>query len=584
MPGIPITTRLTLTSIVLITMLWAGTLLAQASAVTVEITGLEDAQADNVRAHLSLTDLEAGASERHVRRLFGDAPAEIRDALRALGYYEPAIDSDLETTADGWLVRFSIRPGPPVVVENIDYRIEGPGADDPVLKGLAADFPLQSGDTLNHARYQASKNRIRDAALQRGYFDFRFLRHRLEVDLVDHRADAILHVATGPRYRFGEVTLEQTTFRDDFLRRYLPFAPGDPYHQRELVELRQALTNSGYFSRVDVKPRRKATNGDRVPVVVRLNPLKQHEYRFGIGYGTDTGPRALTGWTVRHLNAKGHRADTELNVSAIRQRLEANYQIPLEDPAHDTLSYAAGIQQEEVDGNPSQRLTSEARLSHLRDDGWLFTRFLRLEQETFEIGATDERTTLLLPGVIFSRVVAKDRLNPREGHRLSLTLQGAHDSLLSDVSLGQAILRGKRIDPLGERNRLLTRVDLGGTLIDEFEEVPTSLRFFAGGDQSVRGYDYRQLGPEDESGEVVGGKYLAVASVEFEHRFREKWGVAAFVDTGNAYDEPGTDLKTGIGVGLRWFSPVGPLRLDFASPVDDDDRGLRIHFHMGPDL
>ncbi|MFP5506345.1 MAG: autotransporter assembly complex protein TamA, partial [Gammaproteobacteria bacterium] len=121
------------------------------------------------------------------------------------------------------------------------------------------------------------------------------------------------------------------------------------------------------------------------------------------------------------------------------------------------------------------------------------------------------------------------------------------------------------------------------TWIDGFRELPASLRFFAGGDQSVRGYDFQELGPRDASGQVIGGKHLVFGSLEYEHRVHGNWGVAAFVDTGNAFNSTHEGLETGAGIGLRWRSPIGMVRLDLAAAVSQDN-ALRLHFTLGPDL
>jgi translocation and assembly module TamA len=173
-------------------------------------------------------------------------------------------------------------------------------------------------------------------------------------------------------------------------------------------------------------------------------------------------------------------------------------------------------------------------------------------------------------------------LNPSHGHQISFGVAAAAESLLSDTDLVQLDLRGKRVDTLSERWRLLTRAEAGVTLIDSVDDLPASLRFYAGGDNSVRGYDYQSLGPLGDDGDVIGGRYLVAASAEVDYLIKDKWRLAAFVDTGNAFDDTDTELKTGAGIGARWQSPVGPVRLDFAVPLDED--GWQIHFTLGPDL
>jgi translocation and assembly module TamA len=127
---------------------------------------------------------------------------------------------------------------------------------------------------------------------------------------------------------------------------------------------------------------------------------------------------------------------------------------------------------------------------------------------------------------------------------------------------------------------------MGYTLVDDFNRLPTSLRFFAGGDSSIRGYEYESLGPKNENGDVIGGEALIVGSIELDYNFKESWSVAAFVDSGNAFSDEEIDVKTGAGFGIRWQSPIGPIRLDIGFPIDDPDenKSYRIHFTLGPDL
>jgi translocation and assembly module TamA len=140
---------------------------------------------------------------------------------------------------------------------------------------------------------------------------------------------------------------------------------------------------------------------------------------------------------------------------------------------------------------------------------------------------------------------------------------------------GRALLRG--VLPLGERGRLLLRSELGATAVDELGDLPASQRFFAGGDQSVRGYSYQSLGPTDADGNVLGGKYLSTYSVEAEYRIHGNWGAAVFADAGGADDDPSPPLSRGIGAGVRYRAPVGTLQLDLAHPLDGDESGVRPH-------
>ena len=179
---------------------------------------------------------------------------------------------------------------------------------------------------------------------------------------------------------------------------------------------------------------------------------------------------------------------------------------------------------------------------------------------------------------------ADGRLNIDKGFRFDATLKAANDAVLSDANMASLELGFKAVLPLTERFRVLTRANLGATYIEDFNALPPSLRFFAGGDHSVRGYAYEQLGPEDDTGTVIGGRYLATASAEVDYRFKENWRVALFTDIGNAMIEPNEKLKQSVGFGIRWISPIGSIRLDLAQAIDEPDKPWRLHLTLGPDL
>lgn len=233
----------------------------------------------------------------------------------------------------------------------------------------------------------------------------------------------------------------------------------------------------------------------------------------------------------------------------------------------------------------SERFTLGTQWQHQPEHEWQRTLSLRWEQENYRTGDDEGQSTLLLPGIAFSRLHSDNKVDPNRGFRLQLDLTGANQALLSDADLLHLNLQAKGLITLGAGHRILSRVQLGGIATNAFELIPPSLRFFAGGDQSVRGYDYQTLSPRDSEGERVGGRYLAVGSLEYQYPLLERWRLATFVDHGNAIDGFSDPLKTGVGFGVRWVSPVGPIRLDLAHALDQDEgSGFRIHFSMGPEL
>jgi translocation and assembly module TamA len=283
------------------------------------------------------------------------------------------------------------------------------------------------------------------------------------------------------------------------------------------------------------------------------------------------------------LNRRGHRAEAEIQASQILQSFQTSYFIPGPYPRTDVLSFNVGYQREDTDTSLSETGLIGAQRTQSRG-GWREALSLTYQREDFEVGLDSGISNLLVPGASWERVKADDRIFTTNGYRLRLGIQGAEGSLLSDSSFLQGNVQAKAIRTLGERNRIIGRAEFGYTQTDELRELPPRFRFFAGGDQSVRGFGYREVGPEDEEGNVIGGESLMVASLEYELRFLEKWGAAVFYDTGSASESFGGVLSRGAGLGLRWRSPIGPIRADVAWALSEEGRPIRFHLNIGPDL
>ncbi|MDH3871937.1 MAG: autotransporter assembly complex protein TamA [Gammaproteobacteria bacterium] len=571
--------RLLLAAVVLILMVADAR-----AALQVRVEGIEEPLLGNVLALLTLQRERetSGLGEGHVRRYFRRAPAEIRKALEPYGYYAVQMDARLEESGGDWLAWFRIEPGEPLRYRTVTVSLIGAGEQDAVLNEALTGFPLQQGQVAVHSDYEAAKAGLQKLAIEQGYLDAVYQRHELRIDPAAGYAEVQLLLDSGPQYRFGELVFAPGKLSEELLRRYVTFKPGQPYSYRRLLDLQRALEDSDYFAQVEVVPLSEQAQGAVVPVQVDLETHKRNKYSVGLGFGTDTGLRGLLGWENRRVNRYGHRMGASLRGSEIGSELKANYSLPLANPRSDRLEFTAGIVDEDTDTTDStlHKFAIGRRVARGR---WRETLSLSYEREDYNVGLTDESTSLLIPGISYSQVRADNRLVANRGWRLQFDLRGAAEQLLSDTSFVQSELRGKWIHGLGERGRIITRAEAGTTWIDEDNLLPVSVRFFAGGDQSVRGYDYQELGPRDASGDVVGGRHRVFGSLEYEHRIKGNWGLAAFVDTGNAFDSFSDGLETGAGIGLRWKSPIGMVRIDVASAVSQDN-GLRLHFTLGPDL
>lgn len=553
--------------------------------VEVSFTGIEGAALANVEQSVTLERQKDNPrlSDGRVRVLFARAPAEIRSALQALGYYRSTIGSSIDESDGVWRARFSIDPGPPLMVRSLDVTLEGEAREDPAFAQLLAAFPLKIGAHMHHGRYAEGKRALERLATDRGYFDAHFSVSEIRIDLEAYAADVRIVYATGQRYHFGEIALPDTVLKPAFLERFLQLRSGQPYLSSALLETESALKNSDYFASVRVSAQRERAVDFAVPVSVELEPKKPNRYTMGAGFGTDTGPRARLGWERRYMTRGGHRLSTDLSVSPVINNLSARYVIPIRDPRTDRLTLSGSISREDTDSSKSWTYRVGAARSAPRW-GWGETLSIDYEFEDFDVAGVSETASLLIPSARYLRVWADDRLHVKRGLRLAFGVEGAHDYLLSDVSFVKADLSAKYIHELFDAGRILLRADMGALASSDFDALSATHRFFAGGDNSIRGFDFESLGPKDDAGEVVGGHYLAVGSVEYEHVVKGNWSAAVFTDFGNAFDDFSEDLEIGVGVGVRWRSPVGPVRLDVATGISEPDYPVRLHIVIGPDL
>jgi translocation and assembly module TamA len=348
--------------------------------------------------------------------------------------------------------------------------------------------------------------------------------------------------------------------------------------------LYESLNGSGYFGSVSIRTK-PATNGSHeVPVFILLTPGIRRVYTAGLGYATDIGLQGRLGYTNRRRNSKGHMFDSRLRVSRIDSELTGTYRWPRGNPNKEWVGFYGGFQRKRTETSDSDTVTLGARLAYNRGEHWLESPYVNLSNEDFKVGEQVDSTRLLTPGVTWESTVGRDVRRMRSGRRINLQITGAHKSFASDTSFLQLTASAKWVTSFSEANRLLARVDLGYTAKTDVEDLPATVRFFAGGDNSVRGYDYETIGPVDADGAVTGGNNLAVFSVEFDRLVAKSWSVAAFIDTGTAFNDFDVDFQTGAGIGIRWYSPLGPIRVDVAHPFGESDRSTRLHITLGPDL
>lgn len=559
-----------------------------AERVTIQVAGIAGPALDNVRTALELPRdlITDGVVDRPwLERFRRQIPRRVRQALEPYGYFEPQVKvAFTEQPGPRYLIEVTVDPGEPVRIGQVRVLLEGPGREEAKLEHLVAEPPLVSGDLLRQDRYDAYKGRLKARAIELGYLQADFSRHRLAVSLANHRADIDLVLQTGPLFFFGNPLIHGAPdFPDPFLRRYLAFRPGERFAYRLLGKTQIRYLDSDRFKDVLITPHLELAADQQVPVSIQLVPSDPRRLRPGVGYGTDTGPRFSLRYQDVNVFQLGHELKLETSLSPTKQAFTGRYLLPSPAALENVTALRFDLTREKTDTYTSRSISSEIERIHSLGPGLLGSVFLRLLQEDYRVGTVDQRSRLVLPGLRFSWQQLQDPIRPRQGFGLSAEVRGARKALASDLSLLQILVDGNLLVPLPWRLSLLTRGQVATTLLsDPLAEIPASLRFFAGGDKSVRGYDYQSLGPRDENGVVVGGKNLVTASVELERAIGKNWGVAAFYDIGNAFNNiRALQWAQGAGLGLRYYTLVGPLRIDLARRVGGMPSAYRLHLSVG---
>ncbi|MCC7096973.1 MAG: outer membrane protein assembly factor [Thermomonas sp.] len=616
----------------------------------IRIEGLHDPAVEaNVRSALSLQDaLDRELRPRRLAYLLRTANDEVRTALEPFGYYAPTItiqrsdrsgitstahdeadegsaddvasgdaksdsplleDDDsavdppdpeakgtIRSRGDALTVTITINLGPPVRVRGFDLGVDGAASTDPTVAAALAQFQPRAGEVMNHALYEDGKARISRALSAHGWFDASLDEHRVEVTREAQAADLQLRWNSGQRYTLGEARFNQTPtpfLRDDLLRKLVPWQVGEAYDDAELERLRRSLVALDYFALVDVQAQPDQASDHRTPVAVELTPAKRSIYTLGLSYGTLDGPGISASVERRYLNSRGHKALAQVDWARLRKAVTLQYRIP----AFAWLDgwYTASLQasDEQTDYVNSRRLEFVASRSgqyndhlnliaslHLLRERWAYRSILK-PTEDFRFAS------FLYPALQADYIAVDDRMAPRRGFGASAILRGGQGGSDGHASFAQLYLSAQWFHGFDADSRLIVRGEFGHTFTDDVLDLPPSLRFYAGGDRSVRGYGWHEIGPRivTSGGDFfTGAPNLLTASLEYERYFNGPWGAAVFVDSGSAFDGRRPDMHTGVGIGLRWRSPVGPVRIDLAHGLNDPDSPVTLHLNIGADL
>lgn len=577
----------------LVILLIAASLVAHAK-INVVIEGVTDeAELQNIKARLGIMQVEETAEtpRRHVRSLYIRGQQEIKEALQPFGYYKTEVESEISQSGKNWNIKYKVKLGAPVKITEVINILEGDGAQLSLFTKLQQDFALKEGYQFNQLSYDNYKKALLNTADIYGYFDARFLTQQIIIDPKANTAQIHLIFNTGKPYYYGHIQFESEYFSPKFLHRFLNIKPGEAYDENKIAELQADLLNSGFFASSLVEANRETLEDDTIPIVIEVTPRNRFTYTAGAGYGTDMGARANLGFQWRRITDTGHSLRLDLEPAQYLQKYSLGYRMPAEQPARDYYEVYTAYIAEQPEGRVLDSTTKQ--LGGVWSVGQSLNSVQRVlsltyQEDNYIDQAGNTSSSLVLPRASWEWIDTKDRYNVTKGYRARVDLRGTAEAIGSTTEFIQGELNAKAIYAFTDTTRLVTRGQFGATLDATLEAIPPSLRFYAGGDNSVRGYLFEGLGVtvvnDNGKKQNIGGSYVVVGSLELDQLIYGDFGVAAFFDTGNAMIRLNEPLAQGFGVGIRYKTPIGSVRFDLATPISESTNQVRVHFSMGPEL
>jgi len=544
-----------------------------------EIQGISGELEGNVELYIKqLVD------EKNSKALKRHAKSQVEMSLKALGYYKPTIKISFDNAEQ--LLIVNVERGPVTRVADIKVTITGSGKDDAEFMSVVNSIKIKQGDFLNHGKYEAARKRIESQLLELGYFDAKWHEHKLAVSLKNNNARVIFNVDTGPRYQFGDITIGSETPAEKYIRSLAEFKQGQPYKATEISDYNLALSSTPYFASVRVYADIAKRKNNQVPINVDVLHKPANSFEVGGGYSTDLGPKVRFKWTKPWITEDGHYLESNLNVSERQQDISLGYTVPVDDPNDDLWRFSLGYKLEDELTNDlySRIFTGQLQRQWLTDDDWVRTAFLRRDYETYRIGDEEQSAKMLMPGISYAKKDTEGGTTPYKGYQWMMSAEFGLKDMMSSTNILRLQLQNAWLTTFADRHMLFLRANLGAMLVDNINEVPLSLRFYAGGDQSVRGFAYESISPEDEKGRLIGGKYLMSGTVEYNYQFAEHWRAALFVDSGTATNDFTDRVEVGAGFGFRYLTPVGPVRIDHAWGLTKESKSTRLSITIGPEI
>ncbi len=564
---------------------WPAFSIAQSNRYTLSIEGAGQLTA-LLEKHLlvAVRRDELAKQPQRLRTLVERTPQEARSILAAEGYFGATVEANAAGDPIEAVV-LRVELGDPVVVRGVDIRLRGAvteadTAHSPSPASVRAAWQLKAGQRFRQADWDESKSAVLRALLAGAFPAATIRRSQATIDADANAADLEVEIDSGPAYRFGDLAIIGLLRHDESIVRNLnTIRPGQPVSQRALAELQTRLYNVPYFSSVTVSvDPQSATDPAALPINIAIEEAPRFKVDLGAGYSTNTGLRMQAGFTDVDLFDKGWRWKSALRIDEREQRIETGLVFPVRP---DGWQNDIGANAMRTDISSFVVESYNFTVKHAKTEGRIERAITgaAIASREYPQGGTVTFKKALVPGYSWQYRSFDDLLDPRRGYEIGGQIAGGHKSLYSDQNFARLYGRAIGVVTLAQANTFIVRAEGGIVFAPSRQDIPATLLFRAGGDQSIRGYAYQSIGVA-EARAIVGGRYLVIGGVEYIRWIQPKWGMAAFVEAGDAYDDyADMQLKYGFGVGARWRSPVGPISFDIAH--GEAARSTRVHFSIG---
>ena len=549
-----------------------------------------------------------------LQRLVRDAPEQVKNLVATAGFYTPTVEVRVDINAERPVVTVEVEPGQPVTVDKVELELRGFDPTPPLAasepfdtEALKRNWALKTGSIFRQSDWESAKRALLREVVQTRYPRAQLVDTQAVVDPDTHKVSLLVILDSGPELRFGELRIEGLQRYDPSIIRNLnKIRPGEYYSESALQLYQARLQDTGYFASVEVSadmssilneqieagqekqeaeavgeaPAKTSANrgpSPQLPLVVRVTENKQQNVSAGIGFSTNTGNRVQLNYD--NLNVWNTRFKSALTMETKKQTAHGTFYFPTTERGYND-SVGASFERSDI----SNEITAVSSVTAKRNwGGTNLERSLTFEflSETKTVVGMEQTQSKSLP---LTYAITKRNLDsllfPTKGYVLNAQIGGALLPVLTDERFIRVAGKGVYYRPLGEKGELIVRGEIGALGSKEKTGVPAVYLFRAGGDQSVRGYAYQELGVK-EGDATVGGRYMATASAEYQYWFKPKWAIAAFYDAGNAADDFKGALtpKSGYGLGGRYKSPVGPINVDVA--YGHAVHAYRLHFSLG---